>query len=62
MASIKEAAARIDDKGRVTLPKDMRKALGVGAGDTVFFRYDPKDNQLRIARQRVLLTFWPSTP
>ena len=49
MAGTKEAAARMDDKGRVTLPKDMREALGVGAGDTVFFRYDPQNNQLRIA-------------
>lgn len=49
MAGTNDVAARMDDKGRVTLPKDMREALGVGAGDTVFFRYDPQNNQLRIA-------------
>lgn len=49
MASTKEATVRIDAKGRITLPRNMRKALGVEAGDTVFFRYDPKDKQLRIA-------------
>jgi AbrB family looped-hinge helix DNA binding protein len=49
MADTKEVAVRIDDKGRVTLPRSIRKALGVEAGDTLFVRYDPKDNQLRIA-------------
>jgi len=48
MASTKEVTVRIDAKGRITLPRNMRKALGVEAGDTVFFRYDLKDNQLRI--------------
>lgn len=49
MVDIKEEVARIDDKGRITLPKSIRKALGLKAGDALFFRYDPQNNQLRIA-------------
>jgi AbrB family looped-hinge helix DNA binding protein len=39
----------INNKGRVTLPKNIRTALGVGSGDIVFLRYEPKDNQVHIA-------------
>ena len=31
------SAAKITSKGQVTLPSDVRKALGVGAGDRVLF-------------------------
>lgn len=49
MANTNEVAVRIDSKGRVTLPKSMRQTLGVDIGDTVFLKYDPKDNQVRLA-------------
>jgi AbrB family looped-hinge helix DNA binding protein len=49
VADTKEVAVRIDDKGRITLPRSMRKALGVKAGDTLFFKYDPQSNRLQIA-------------
>jgi len=42
-------AVRIDDKGRVTLPKTMRDALGLQAGDTVFLKYEPQAKLLRLA-------------
>jgi len=41
--------ARIDNKGRITLPRSMRQTLGVDIGDTVFLKHDPQNNQLRLA-------------
>ena len=29
--------ARVNSKGQITLPKDMRRALGVGSGDRIAF-------------------------
>ena len=44
-----QVAVRIDNKGRVTLPKNIRAALGVDSGDIVFLKYEPKDNQVHLA-------------
>ncbi|MGQ9532285.1 MAG: AbrB/MazE/SpoVT family DNA-binding domain-containing protein [Desulfotomaculales bacterium] len=49
MRAPKEVAIRLDNKCRVTLPKSMRQALGVDAGDIVLVRYDPEENQVRLA-------------
>lgn len=49
MADKNQAAVRVDDKGRVTLPKKIREALGVEPGDTVFLKYEPKNGQVRLA-------------
>jgi len=49
MADRKETFARVDNKGRVTLPKSIREAWGLKTGDTVFFRYDSKNNKVQIA-------------
>jgi len=52
MANVKKnvvIAARIDNKGRITLPRSMRQSLGVDIGDTVFLKHDPQNNQLRLA-------------
>ena len=35
-----EAAAKITSKGQVTVPKAVREALGIRAGDEVVFRVD----------------------
>lgn len=35
-----EAVAKITSKGQLTLPKDVRDALGVTPGDTVVFRVE----------------------
>jgi antitoxin PrlF len=33
-----DIAARVSSKGRITIPKQVRDALGLGAGDQVVFR------------------------
>lgn len=35
-----DAAARVTSKGQVTVPKAVRDALGIQAGDEVVFRVD----------------------
>ena len=49
MSNKNEVAVRIDKKGRVTLPKSIRDALGLETGDTVFLRFDPKKGRLLLA-------------
>ena len=50
MAGGSQIAVRVDEKGRVTLPKSIRDALEVTIGDTVFFRYEARNKQARVAR------------
>lgn len=49
MADKNQVAVRVDDKGRVTLPRRIREALGVEPGDTVFLKYEPENGQVRLA-------------
>lgn len=35
-----EAVARVSSKGRITIPRAVREALGLKQGDTVLFRVD----------------------
>lgn len=49
MAEAITSSGRLDEKGRLSVPAHIRKALGVGPGDTVFFRYEPRENQVYIA-------------
>ena len=37
-----DAAARVTSKGQVTVPKQVRDALGIQEGDTLVFRVDGK--------------------
>ena len=39
---------RIDSKGRLTLPKELREELEIGPGDTVFF--EREGSVLRLAK------------
>lgn len=38
MAEIRERSAKITSKGQITIPIEIRRALGVGEGDSVVFR------------------------
>lgn len=49
MTEVNQAVVKIDNKGRVTLPKHMREALGLETGDAVFLKYEPGKKQLRLA-------------
>jgi antitoxin PrlF len=42
--------ARITSKGQVTVPRDIRRALGVGAGDSLLFESDDNGVQVRPVR------------
>lgn len=49
-AGVARENVRIDNKGRVTLPKNMREALGLETGDAVFLKkYEPEEKQVRLA-------------
>lgn len=50
MPGKKQVAVRLDNKCRLTLPKSIREALGVEAGDTVFLKHEPEGNLVRITR------------
>lgn len=48
-----EVAARMTSKGQVTVPKAVREALGIEAGDEVVFRVE--GNRAVLARTREFL-------
>lgn len=45
-------AARITSKGQVTVPRDIRRALGVGTGDTMLFEHDVHGVRVRPIRKK----------
>lgn len=49
MSAKNEAILRIDNKGRVTLPKSIRQALGVSVGDMLYLKYDAQKRRLHLA-------------
>ncbi len=42
--------ARITSKGQITLPRDVRRVLGVSAGDRLLFEGDEKGMRVRPVR------------
>lgn len=42
------AVARLDSKGRIAIPAEIREKLGLESGDTFFFAAD--ENEIRMAK------------
>ncbi len=40
----------VDNKGRLTIPKNIREALHIENGDVLLLKYDSKEGILQIAR------------
>lgn len=55
-----DSAARLTSKGQVTIPKEVRDALGLSAGDSVLFRVEGRHAVL--ARTPNLLELAGSVP
>jgi antitoxin PrlF len=43
-------AIKVDDKGRLTIPRTLRKELGIEPGDTMFVEREPNGVVLRYAK------------
>ena len=41
---------RVDPKGRLTIPRQLREALGIEPGDTLFVESDEEQKVLRYAK------------
>lgn len=52
------AVARITSKGQVTIPKQVREQLGLGAGDELDFRIEGERLEVHPIRRRRLSDFW----
>lgn len=48
-----EQKARITSKGQVTIPKAVRRTLGVREGDSLVFEVDDGEVRVRVARKPV---------
>lgn len=44
--------ARITSKGQITVPREVRRVLGVRAGDRLLFESDGKDVRVRPVRNK----------
>ncbi|WP_157793903.1 AbrB/MazE/SpoVT family DNA-binding domain-containing protein [Paenibacillus donghaensis] len=48
-----KAVRRLDDLGRVVIPKELRKLLDVGGGDVLDIWYDYEEDVVKIRKHRV---------
>ena len=52
-----ELKAKVTSKGQLTIPKEVRKALGVREGDSLLFEVDEEDEQVRVRVERKPVSF-----
>ncbi len=48
-----EQKARITSKGQITIPKAVRRALGIKEGDSLLFEIEGEEVRVRVAREPV---------
>ncbi len=56
------AYARVTSKGQVTLPVEMRRQLGIAAGDDLEFEVTGEGAVLRVVHRRPLASFLGALP
>jgi len=52
-----ELKAKVTSKGQLTIPKKVRRALGVREGDSLLFEVDEDDEQVRVRVERKPVSF-----
>jgi antitoxin PrlF len=52
-----ELKAKVTSKGQITIPKEVRRALGVREGDSLLFEVDEDDEQVRVRVERKPVSF-----
>jgi len=48
-----EVRARVNESGRVVLPKELRESLGIEPGDVVFFSIDGETVKMETQKHRI---------
>jgi antitoxin PrlF len=52
-----ELKAKVTSKGQLTIPKEVRRALGVREGDSLLFEVNEDDEQVRVRVERKPVSF-----
>ena len=52
-----ELKAKVTSKGQLTIPKEVRRVLGVREGDSLLFEVDEDDEQVRVRVERKRVSF-----
>ncbi|MHB1680793.1 MAG: AbrB/MazE/SpoVT family DNA-binding domain-containing protein [bacterium] len=50
MKNAMQLTVKIDDKGRITLPKSIRKEININPGDIFYLNYDAEKKQMQLKK------------